>query len=76
MGFFTRFLALTAGLALLETVYAKLDLSSNSTVVVYWGEYRHLGVLGWAYSELTESRTGFIPSVGGRYCPEVVGGLL
>lgn len=43
MGFFTRFLALTAGLALLETVYAKLDLSSNSTVVVYWGEYRYLG---------------------------------
>lgn len=38
MGFFTRFLALAAGLALLETVYAKLDLSSNSTVVVYWGE--------------------------------------
>ncbi|OJJ53915.1 hypothetical protein ASPSYDRAFT_98891, partial [Aspergillus sydowii CBS 593.65] len=38
MGFFTRFLALTAGLALLETVYAKLDLSSNSTVVVYWGQ--------------------------------------
>ncbi|OJJ08013.1 hypothetical protein ASPVEDRAFT_34190 [Aspergillus versicolor CBS 583.65] len=38
MGFFMRFLVLTAGLALLETVYAKLDLSSNSTVVVYWGQ--------------------------------------
>lgn len=39
MGFLQKALGLVAGLAVLETVYAGWDLSSNSTVVVYWGEY-------------------------------------
>ncbi|KAL6237589.1 glycoside hydrolase superfamily [Aspergillus navahoensis] len=38
MGFFRRILCAVTGFAVLQTVYAGLDLSSNSTVVVYWGE--------------------------------------
>ncbi|KAL4991671.1 glycoside hydrolase superfamily [Aspergillus falconensis] len=38
MAFFRGLLGGLAGFAVLQTVYARLDLSSNSTVVVYWGE--------------------------------------
>ncbi|KAL4913122.1 glycoside hydrolase superfamily [Aspergillus aurantiobrunneus] len=38
MAFFRVILGLVAGLAMLETVFAGMDLSSNSTVVVYWGQ--------------------------------------
>jgi chitinase len=38
MAFFRRVLGAVAGFAVLQSVYAGLDLSSNSTVVVYWGK--------------------------------------
>ncbi|KAL4742071.1 glycoside hydrolase superfamily [Aspergillus similis] len=39
MAFFRRILGAVAGFAMLQSVYAGLDLSSNSTVVVYWEGY-------------------------------------
>ncbi|KKK11971.1 class III chitinase [Aspergillus rambellii] len=38
MGFFKKAFGLAAGLAMLSIAYAKLDLNSNSTVAVYWGQ--------------------------------------
>lgn len=37
MSFLKKVLALSLGIASLGEVYAKLDLSSSSNVVVYWG---------------------------------------
>ncbi|KAL4870252.1 glycoside hydrolase superfamily [Aspergillus spectabilis] len=55
-----RILGLLAGLAMLESVYAGLDLSSNSTVAVYWGQNSYRGT-----GNLAQQRLGY-------YCtPEI-----
>ncbi|KAL4903449.1 glycoside hydrolase superfamily [Aspergillus multicolor] len=58
MAFFKRFLGAVVGLAVLQTVYAGLDLSSNSTVVVYWGQNSFQGT-----GDLAQQRLG-------KYCED------
>lgn len=43
MTFLQKALAFTTVLASLGEAYAKLDVSSGSNVVVYWGMYPHSG---------------------------------
>jgi hypothetical protein len=45
MSFVKCSLGLLGAFAALQGVYAGLDLTSNSTVTVYWGEYYHLASL-------------------------------
>ncbi|KAL4994142.1 glycoside hydrolase superfamily [Aspergillus recurvatus] len=58
MAFFRRMLGVVAGFAVLQTVYAGLDLSSNSTVVVYWGQNSFGGT-----GDLAQQRLG-------KYCED------
>ncbi|RDW93120.1 glycoside hydrolase family 18 protein [Aspergillus mulundensis] len=53
MVFFKRFLGAVAGLVALQTAYAALDLSSNSTIVVYWGQNSFQGT-----GDLAQQRLG------------------
>ncbi|KAL2863338.1 glycoside hydrolase family 18 protein [Aspergillus lucknowensis] len=54
MSFMRRILSLLGGLAVLEGVYAALDLSSNSTVAVYWGQNSFRGT-----GNLAQQRLGY-----------------
>ncbi|KAL4788493.1 glycoside hydrolase superfamily [Aspergillus varians] len=54
MAYVRRILGLVAGLAVLETVCAGLDLSSNSTVAVYWGQNSFRGS-----GDLAQQRLGY-----------------
>ncbi|KAL4759457.1 glycoside hydrolase superfamily [Aspergillus foveolatus] len=58
MAFFTRILGAVAGFTVLQSVYAGLDLSSNSTVVVYWGQNSFRGT-----GDLAQQRLG-------KYCED------
>ncbi|KAL4815318.1 glycoside hydrolase superfamily [Aspergillus spinulosporus] len=58
MAFLKRILGAVAGFAVLQSVYAGLDLSSNSTVVVYWGQNSFRGT-----GDLAQQRLG-------KYCED------
>ncbi|KAL4972098.1 glycoside hydrolase superfamily [Aspergillus desertorum] len=64
MAFFRRLLGAVTGFALLQSVCARLDLSSNSTIAVYWG---------WAYSLGQNSfrgTGGLTQQRLGKYCED------
>ncbi|PLB51890.1 class III chitinase [Aspergillus steynii IBT 23096] len=54
MSFLKNILALSMGMASLGGVYAKLDLSSSSNVVVYWGQNSFAGT-----GDLAQQRLGY-----------------
>ncbi|KAL4927773.1 glycoside hydrolase family 18 protein [Aspergillus undulatus] len=62
MAFVQKILSLVAGLTVLKTAYAGLDLSSNSNVVVYWGQNSFRGT-----GNLAQQRLGYYcddPNIG------------
>ncbi|KAL4942907.1 glycoside hydrolase superfamily [Aspergillus oleicola] len=54
MGLSRRVLSLVAGLSVFGTVHAELDLTSNSTVAVYWGQNSFRGT-----GDLAQQRLGY-----------------